>query len=89
MPTLTPQELQIASLKRQRAMLEEIEQLARNYGHKRGSWVELERETGMTSANIQRAKLDVLQKLNGEKACGKGNGAFRFGSSPVRSERAA
>lgn len=53
-----------------------------------GSWIDLERETGISSAHIQRAKLDALAKIDGRKALGKGNGAERFGGS-VRSRRAA
>ena len=34
-----------------------------------GSWIELEREHGVTAANHQRALYDVIKKLNGEKAC--------------------
>lgn len=46
-----------------------------------GSWIELERQHGTTAANHQRALYEVVKKLNGEKACGKGNGAFRFGGN--------
>lgn len=53
-----------------------------------GSWIELEREHGMSAANFQRALYQVLEKLNGQRVCGSGNGAFRFGGN-VRSGRAS
>lgn len=68
--------------------LSENQRLAMNCYLTGGSWIELERQHGPTAANFQRSLKEVLQKLNGERAIGSGNGAFKFGGT-VRSGRAA